>query len=71
MVVSRLRGIIYWGDAHFTARYISSHGSVWFHDGITTGRNCIAEGHIDSIDLSSLVRARGKIALVLIYALEE
>ncbi|KAJ7015913.1 hypothetical protein C8F04DRAFT_949883 [Mycena alexandri] len=70
-VVSRLRGIIYGGEAHFTARYISTHGTVWFHDGISTGSNCMEEGHIDSTDLLSLTRARGKSALTLIYALEE
>ncbi|KAJ7044263.1 hypothetical protein C8F04DRAFT_942404 [Mycena alexandri] len=71
MVVSRMRGIVYGGEGHFTARYISAHGSVWFHDGITTGRNCVEEGHIDSMDLHSLAHARGKTALTLIYALDE
>ncbi|KAJ7753768.1 hypothetical protein B0H16DRAFT_1316716 [Mycena metata] len=71
MVVSRLRGIIYSGSAHFTSRYVSAHGSVWFNDGMTTARNCVEEGHIDSMDLHSLAHARGKVAIVLIYALDQ
>ncbi|KAJ7768493.1 hypothetical protein B0H16DRAFT_1308108 [Mycena metata] len=71
MVISRLRGIIYGGDAHFTSRYISAQGSVWFHDGMTTVRSYVEEGHIDSLDVTSLRNARGKSALVLVYAREE
>ncbi|KAJ7030888.1 hypothetical protein C8F04DRAFT_961062 [Mycena alexandri] len=71
MVISRLRGIIYGGDAHFTSRYISAQGSVWFHDGMTTARSYVEEGHIDSMDAASLVHARGKTALVLMYARTE
>ena len=29
-----LRGVIYYGGAHFTARWISNSGVVWFHDGM-------------------------------------
>ncbi|KAJ7723248.1 hypothetical protein B0H16DRAFT_1334246 [Mycena metata] len=71
MVVAKLRGIIYAGDAHFTARYVSVQGSIWFHDGITTRRSWVEEGHIDSIDVALLVEARGKCAVALIYALDE
>ncbi|KAF9465625.1 hypothetical protein BDZ94DRAFT_1133068, partial [Collybia nuda] len=31
-----MRGIIYHGDNHFTARFITSSGQLWFHDGMST-----------------------------------
>ncbi|KAJ7441885.1 hypothetical protein FB451DRAFT_1057983 [Mycena latifolia] len=65
-----LRGIIYGGQAHFTARFISSVGRVWFHDGMTTGRSCIDEGLITDLDPRSSAIARGKSALTLVYAKE-
>ncbi|KAF8887192.1 hypothetical protein BD779DRAFT_1441193, partial [Infundibulicybe gibba] len=34
-----LRGIIYHGSGHFTARVITSSGTMWYHDGIVTGAN--------------------------------
>ncbi len=33
-----LQGIIYYGQVHFTARYIDNTKQVWFNDGIQTGR---------------------------------
>ncbi|KAJ6529446.1 hypothetical protein DFH09DRAFT_155008, partial [Mycena vulgaris] len=43
-----LRGVIYFGNIHFTSRIISSDGRVWFHDGIGTGRACVDENYLDS-----------------------
>ncbi|KDR76763.1 hypothetical protein GALMADRAFT_66895 [Galerina marginata CBS 339.88] len=40
----RLVGIIYFGHAHFTARVVLPDGQIWFHDGITTGRNMTYQG---------------------------
>ncbi|KAJ7037050.1 hypothetical protein C8F04DRAFT_1180775 [Mycena alexandri] len=65
MVRSTLRGIVYGGAGHFTVRYLTADGTVWFHDGIATGRRCIQDGHLDTIDLASLSHARGKLALTL------
>ncbi|KAK7026337.1 hypothetical protein R3P38DRAFT_2625896 [Favolaschia claudopus] len=42
-----LRGVIYSGTNHFTARMIDN-GYVWYHDGMETGRACILEGLLDS-----------------------
>ncbi|KAJ6452021.1 hypothetical protein C8R47DRAFT_946368, partial [Mycena vitilis] len=39
----RLRGIIYGGQSHFTCRLIGKTGIMWFHDGITTAKDCIRE----------------------------
>ncbi|KIL56950.1 hypothetical protein M378DRAFT_61682, partial [Amanita muscaria Koide BX008] len=43
----KLRGIIYFGDNHFTSRIVSESGMTWFHDGIATGVSVIYEGDID------------------------
>ena len=40
----RLRGITYFGSFHYTSRVIDEHGDVWYHDGISTGAKCMAEG---------------------------
>ncbi|KAK0435835.1 hypothetical protein EV421DRAFT_1667242, partial [Armillaria borealis] len=42
----KLHGIIDYGDKHFTARYIDKNQTVWFNDGIKTGRSSIEEGDI-------------------------
>ena len=39
----RLVGTIYLGSAHFTCRYIDSHRTVWYHDGMTTRNSCLRE----------------------------
>ncbi|KAI0349497.1 hypothetical protein OH77DRAFT_1464029 [Trametes cingulata] len=39
-----LRGVIYHGRNHFTARYLSADAHVWYHDGASTGQYCNAEG---------------------------
>ncbi|KAJ7015909.1 hypothetical protein C8F04DRAFT_984446, partial [Mycena alexandri] len=49
VVTMKLRGIIYAGQAHFTCRYIERDGTMWFHDGITTGRNCLEEVKLQSL----------------------
>ncbi|KAJ7028211.1 hypothetical protein C8F04DRAFT_964254 [Mycena alexandri] len=67
-VTSTLRGIIYSGNAHFTSRYISSAGVVWYHDGMLTGRDCVNEGALDAMSAAQLRTARGRGALTLIYA---
>ncbi len=36
--IYKLKGIIYFGGAHFTSRIINQSGEVWYHDGIATGR---------------------------------
>jgi hypothetical protein len=52
----RLMGIIYFGDMHFVSRVIRPDGQVWFHDGMSTGRNLIYQGNLNSheTDLSAI-----------------
>ncbi|KAI9060905.1 hypothetical protein FKP32DRAFT_1577011 [Trametes sanguinea] len=48
----KLRGVIYHGFQHFTARYIAEDDSVWYHDGASTGQYCIREaGTTRELDL--------------------
>ncbi|KAJ7037570.1 hypothetical protein C8F04DRAFT_952489 [Mycena alexandri] len=68
MSVLRLRGVVYGGGAHFTARYVSPSGVVWFNDGITTARNCVEEGQLNALPPDYMLYARGKKAINLIYA---
>ncbi|KAJ7028864.1 hypothetical protein C8F04DRAFT_963572 [Mycena alexandri] len=68
MSVLRLRGIIYGGGGHFTARYISPSGIVWFNDGMITASGCVEEGHLDALPPDYLFYARGRKAINLIYA---
>ena len=62
-----LRGIVYFGDAHFTAR-IFVNNMVWFHDDISTRSICINEGNIDDISNIDLLSCNGNNAVLFIYA---
>ncbi len=48
-----LQGIIYYGQVHFTARYIDAKHQVWFNDGIQTGCTAVCEGNVQAVDLST------------------
>ncbi|KAF8871882.1 hypothetical protein BD779DRAFT_1451485 [Infundibulicybe gibba] len=61
-----LRGIVYHGDNHFTARVVTVEGRVWYHDGMVTGRELVPEGILTSrIDLTS---CQSRTAIVTVYA---
>ncbi|KAJ7027195.1 hypothetical protein C8F04DRAFT_965550 [Mycena alexandri] len=65
----KLRGIIYGGQNHFTCRYIQSDGSMWFHDGITTGSTCLRETKVQDVENRLQLHKCGeKTAVALIYA---
>ncbi|KAJ6460798.1 hypothetical protein C8R47DRAFT_993771 [Mycena vitilis] len=69
VVSLKLRGIIYGGGHHFTCRYIEKDGEMWFHDGITTGRDCLPEIALGRVqDRLSLHRCGEKKAVAVIYA---
>jgi hypothetical protein len=69
-VYLQLRGIIYHGGDHFTSRIISTDGSIWYHDGMTTGRNCHADGNIKSVGEKELRSCRTKNISLIVYAQE-
>ncbi|KAJ6480466.1 hypothetical protein C8R47DRAFT_1050141 [Mycena vitilis] len=65
----RLRGIVYGGQGHFTCRLIRKDGRMWFHDGITTGRNCLPEANFHAIEDRLVLHKCGeKKAVCVIYA---
>ena len=45
----RLAGVIYGGQNHFVCRVVDDAETVWYHDGITTGRRCLREGQLTDI----------------------
>ncbi|KAI0046472.1 hypothetical protein FA95DRAFT_1520219 [Auriscalpium vulgare] len=66
-VMYELKGIIYFGHAHFTTHIIGDSAETWFHDGITTGIVCISEEKFNAI--SDIYQTRGYKASVLIYSI--
>jgi hypothetical protein len=44
----KLRGIVYYGNNHYTSRYISNNKEMWYHDGIQTGNSLTFNGYITS-----------------------
>lgn len=63
----RLRGIVYYGNYHFTSRIISENGTVWYHDGQTTASRCTREGSLIDADID-LHSCKGKAMKLVIYA---
>ena len=49
----KLRGVMYYLDNHFTSRFVSESGCVWYHDGISTGRQMVPEGNIGDTELGT------------------
>jgi hypothetical protein len=64
--VYKLRGILYYGNGHFTSRIVTSTGHIWFHDGISTGSSTEYEGTLTSIH--NLAICRSRVATAAIYA---
>jgi hypothetical protein len=65
-----LKGIIYLGSFHFTARVITEDGIVWFHDGRTSGKQCEYEKSLIDFHGNELNVCDGKQAVMAIYTLE-
>ena len=63
-----LKGIIYYGENHFTSRIISKDGKIWFNDGITTGGRSIEEGHLSMMSDKNLRKCKGKDLILAVYA---
>ncbi|KAF9459969.1 hypothetical protein BDZ94DRAFT_1170650, partial [Collybia nuda] len=58
-------GIIYFSNEHFTCRIIQADGTIWFHDGITTGPLLIHYGCLT--DTTNLSSCRSKYAVSAFY----
>ncbi|KAJ7085024.1 hypothetical protein C8R43DRAFT_909267 [Mycena crocata] len=46
VITLKLRGLIYHSQQamHFTSIVLDANGMLWYHDGITTGRDCVSKG---------------------------
>ena len=67
---SRLAGVVYYGQHHFTAQIILSDGQVWFYDGIETGRNLYYNGSMNS-NSPSISHCRSNLCLCLDFKFEK
>ena len=63
----KLRGVMYHLNDHFTSRFISESGCVWYHDGISTGRQMTPEGSVRN--LSDLGTCQSQTAVCAVYAI--
>ena len=68
-VVFILKGIVYHGGFHYTSRVIADN-SVWFHDGMVTGRGCEYEKPLNEYSDNELSTCRGKSMSMVFYAQE-
>lgn len=63
----KLRGIVYFGNNHFTCRFIDSTNKVWYSDGMDQTGYCVMEGSLDHMENEELQAPSGKKACVLLY----
>ena len=66
--VLKLRGLIYFGDIHFTSRIISDDGTIWYHDVMVTGGTTVLDGRLDEMTPKALLTCRGKKLEIALYA---
>lgn len=69
----RLRGIVYGGQFHFICKVINIDGTIWYHDGQTTGTTCRKEGSLNHLNSFGTLRSSGtdpykKKAVALVYS---
>ena len=67
LMVFGLKWVVYHGDFHYTAR-VCTDGSVWFHDGMVSGHECIYEKRLTEFTGSELSTCKGKLVSLVIYA---
>ncbi|PBL04583.1 hypothetical protein ARMGADRAFT_911557 [Armillaria gallica] len=64
-VCYKIAGIIYFGNNHFTARYIDHDNVVWFNDGMIQGRRAAREGLLEHINMMN--DPNGKVPDAFVY----
>ncbi|SJL18287.1 uncharacterized protein ARMOST_21872 [Armillaria ostoyae] len=62
-----LIGAVYYGEHHFTSRYVDRQRVVWYNNSIVHRRNCVKEGHLNDMDLRTL--PDGRKATIYFYVL--
>ena len=66
--VYTLRGMIYHGMNHFTARIISDDSNVWYYDGMQSNGKCIKEGLFTSLSQTALRKIQDRKIIIVLYA---
>ncbi|KAF8231665.1 hypothetical protein L208DRAFT_1202497, partial [Tricholoma matsutake] len=61
----KLRGVIYHLNDHLTSHFITESGSMWYHDGISTGHKMENEG--DIVNIPELGTCRLHVATCAVY----
>ncbi|KDR64842.1 hypothetical protein GALMADRAFT_82610, partial [Galerina marginata CBS 339.88] len=64
----QLKGIVYHGQNHFTSRFIDSDRTIWYNDGIETGKNFIEDGHLSTIADKDLRNCKDQNLVLAVYA---
>ena len=67
MKIFNLKGIVYFGDFHYTARVFTKR-DVWFHNGMVTGRRCKYEKKLSEFTDVELSTCEGKVLSLVFYA---
>jgi len=67
--VLKLRGVVYHGGYHYTARLVSSDESVWYHDGIHTGNMTSSHGPLNKLK-HDLNKCKGRQVALVVYGQE-
>jgi hypothetical protein len=65
-----LRGIVYYGNYHYTSRIIDINRKVWFHDGMITGSSSQLEGSAVNVEERYFNKCNHKNVALLVYAQE-
>ncbi|KAF7968782.1 hypothetical protein HWV62_29334 [Athelia sp. TMB] len=65
--ILELKGIVYSDGKHYTARFIEK-GDMWFHDGASTGRECVRDGEFEKTTEGELFFRGEAKAVVAVYA---
>ena len=68
----KLRGVMYHLNDHFTSCFILEFGCMWYHNGISTGRQMMPEGSIGNMsDLSTCQTQTAICAVYIIPCVQE
>lgn len=63
-----LKGIVYFGEFHFTAHVCQTDGTVWYHDGMDRVRECTYESKLAEMTSTDLIKCQERKVALVIYA---
>lgn len=67
-IMYRLKGVVYYASNHFTSRFFAANKNVWYHDGITTGKQTVHERTLHDYTEPSIFNCRDATATLSIYS---